>query len=170
LESHFEKRPSLWVEPIGDWGEGAVTLIEIPSKEEIHDNIVAFWRPHDPLRAKSEYSFNYRLYWGAGKPTSVPLAQFVKTRTGAGPDGTRRFILEAFGGPLHANDPNAFQARITADKGKIRNLVAQPNPVTGGWRISFELVTENQPVIEMRGQLMRQDKPVSEVWIYRWAP
>ncbi|HEX5508685.1 MAG TPA: glucan biosynthesis protein G, partial [Pseudolabrys sp.] len=45
LESHFEKRPSLWVEPIGDWGEGNAQLVEIPTKEEIHDNIVAFWRP-----------------------------------------------------------------------------------------------------------------------------
>src|SRR6185312_14095878 len=23
---HYERRPSLWVEPLGDWGEGAVTL------------------------------------------------------------------------------------------------------------------------------------------------
>src|SRR5262249_52761894 len=50
LESEFERRPSLWVEPIGDWGEGAVHLIEIPTKEEIHDNLVAFWRPKEPLK------------------------------------------------------------------------------------------------------------------------
>src|SRR6266542_1414282 len=37
LEAHYEKRPSLWIEPIGDWGSGGVFLVEIPSKEEIHD-------------------------------------------------------------------------------------------------------------------------------------
>jgi glucans biosynthesis protein len=48
LESKFETRPSLWAEPIGDWGEGAVQLVEIPTKEEIHDNIASFWRPKTP--------------------------------------------------------------------------------------------------------------------------
>ena len=28
LEARYDRRPSLWVEPIGDWGEGAVHLIE----------------------------------------------------------------------------------------------------------------------------------------------
>ena len=32
LESNFERRPSLWAEPIGDWGEGAVKLLEIPDQ------------------------------------------------------------------------------------------------------------------------------------------
>ena len=32
IESSFEKRPSLWFEPIGDWGEGSVQLIEIPDQ------------------------------------------------------------------------------------------------------------------------------------------
>src|SRR5438270_11164227 len=33
LEAHYELRPSLWIEPIGDWGEGAIRLIEIPTGE-----------------------------------------------------------------------------------------------------------------------------------------
>ena len=44
LESRYEKRPSLWIEPIGDWGQGVVELVEIPSDREVNDNIVAFWR------------------------------------------------------------------------------------------------------------------------------
>ena len=63
LEAHYENRPSLWVEPIGDWGEGVVELVEIPTNREVNDNIVAFWRPHDPLKAKGEYILNYRLHW-----------------------------------------------------------------------------------------------------------
>ncbi|WP_289508119.1 glucan biosynthesis protein, partial [Escherichia coli] len=35
---HYERRPSLWVEPLEGWGEGAVQLIEIPTDDEIHDN------------------------------------------------------------------------------------------------------------------------------------
>src|SRR3546814_17951215 len=33
----YEKRPSVWVEPVGEWGRGAVQLVEIPTDDEIHD-------------------------------------------------------------------------------------------------------------------------------------
>jgi glucans biosynthesis protein len=169
LESRFEKRPSLWVEPIGDWGNGAVQLVEIPTKEEIHDNIVAFWRPRNPLAAKREHTFTYRLHWGVGKADAPPLAQFIKTRVGAGTDGTRRFVIEAVGGILKDKDPNTLRGTVTVDKGEVRNLVVQPNPLTKGWRVSFELATNKQPVIELRAQLFSQDEAISEVWIYRWS-
>ena len=169
LESRFEKRPSLWVEPIGDWGAGAVQLVEIPTKEEIHDNIIAFWRPKEPLKAKGEYIFTYRLHWGYGHPDPRQLAQFVKTRTGTAPEGRRRFVLEATGAALSVADPKTLKATFTADKGEIRNLVLQPNPLTGGMRISFELDTKKEPLVELRGQFMHQDAPASEVWIYRWT-
>src|SRR4029077_14958794 len=56
FESHYERRPSLWVEPVGDWGKGAVTLVEIPSDSEINDNIVAYWAPQEPIAAGTEYA------------------------------------------------------------------------------------------------------------------
>ena len=169
LESHFEKRPCLWVEPIGDWGEGNVMLIEIPTKEEIHDNIVSFWRPKDMLKAKGEYNFTYRLHWCNGWTNPARLAEFAKTRIGAGPGGTRRFVLEVVGQALFSVDPKALQTTVTASKGAIKNLVLQPNPETGGMRISFELDTKNENLIELRGQLMAQNKPISETWLYRWT-
>src|SRR3546814_20607986 len=48
---NYDLRPSLWVEPLGSWGRGAVQLIEIPTDDEIHDNIVAFWVPQEPAQA-----------------------------------------------------------------------------------------------------------------------
>ncbi len=80
LESRYEKRPSLWVEPIGDWGQGAVELVEIPSDREVNDNMVVFWRPHDPLRAKGEYLLSYRLHWDWAAPGQVVRAQVMQTR------------------------------------------------------------------------------------------
>ncbi|HEY9548397.1 MAG TPA: glucan biosynthesis protein D, partial [Kiloniellaceae bacterium] len=50
---NYERRPSLWVEPLEPWGHGAVQLVEIPTDDEIHDNIVAFWVPRDPAEAGS---------------------------------------------------------------------------------------------------------------------
>ena len=48
LEANYERRPSAWIEPVGSWGNGTVRLVEIPSEEEIHDNIVAYWNPLEP--------------------------------------------------------------------------------------------------------------------------
>jgi len=169
LESRFEKRPSLWVEPIGDWGEGAVQLVEIPTKEEVHDNIVAYWRPKDPLKQKVEYSFTYRLHWGADKPAGAALARVVKTRIGSAPENGRLFVLDLVGGKLKDLKPDAARATVTADKGKIANLVLQPNPEVGGWRITFRLAPEKEQVVELRGQVLQGDEPLSEVWVYRWT-
>jgi glucans biosynthesis protein len=105
LEAHYERRPSLWVEPIGDWGEGAVRLVEIPTGREIHDNIAAFWRPAQPLRAKGEYGFTYRLHWTAASPPGDGLAQIVDTRSGSsGQEKNRLFVLEA-AGDKRSNSP-----------------------------------------------------------------
>src|SRR5690606_39304714 len=43
--AHYHVRPSLWVEPRGEWGKGAIQLMEIPTENETHDNIVAYWLP-----------------------------------------------------------------------------------------------------------------------------
>ena len=49
LDARFERRPTAWVEPKGALGPGYVELVEIPAEEQIHDNIVAYWKPAKPL-------------------------------------------------------------------------------------------------------------------------
>lgn len=170
IESRFETRPSAWIEPIGNSGEGAIHLVEIPTKEEIHDNIVAFWRPNERMRAKSEGIFTYRIHWGMGKFGSSPLAEFTSTRIGGGPNNTRRFVLDLAGEALKALDPVSVRSAVSTDKGEVRNIVAQPNPATGGWRLSFEFDSKKAPLAELRAQLLKGEDAISEVWLYRWTP
>jgi len=54
-ESFFYLRPSYWIEPLGDWGKGGVELVEIPTDEEIHDNIAAYWVPEAPVQPKRRF-------------------------------------------------------------------------------------------------------------------
>ena len=169
LESRFERRPSLWMEPIGDWGEGAVMLFEIPTKEEIHDNIAAFWRPKAALPAKTEHNFTYRLHWGPDTPKADALARFVRTGIGARGDDAKLFVLELRGDKLKGIDPATIKGVVTADKSQISNVVTEPNPETGGWRLSFQAAVSKDP-IELRATLNQNDSPISEVWTYRWAP
>ena len=176
VEAHYENRPSLWVEPIGDWGEGQVRLLEIPTRDETHDNIVAFWRPKAKLPAQSEISYTCRLHWSDLPPVATTLARVTATRTGAGSTaGTRLFVLDAAGDALRALPPDAPpRLAVSADKGKILHPVAHALPAPDGqpsatWRISFELAPGDADLVELRAQLLNGDAPVSETWLYRWT-
>jgi glucans biosynthesis protein len=171
LEARYERRPSLWVEPIGDWGDGQVQLIEIPTKDEVHDNIVAFWRPKQVLQAKSEVNYTCRLHWSDVPPVQTALARFVATRSGVGQaQGSRVFVLDVAGEVLKSL-PSEAQPRfvVEADKGKVQNPVAQAAPELGGWRLSFELLPEQAEIVELRARLLNGDTPLTETWLYRWT-
>jgi glucans biosynthesis protein len=170
IESSFEHRPSLWAEPIGDWGEGSVQLIEIPTNEEIHDNIAAFWHPKAVLQAKGEYTYTYRLHWGGDAPKPASLARFSRTGVGAKGEDARIFVLDITGDKLKSADPKRVRGAVTADKSKVQNIVTQPNPAIGGWRLSFEVGIKEKVPLEIRATLMQDNDALSEVWVYRWTP
>jgi glucans biosynthesis protein len=172
LESRYEKRPSLWVEPIGDWGQGVVELVEIPSDREVNDNVVGFWRPHDPLRAKGEYLLNYRLHWCWAAPGETKLAQVMQTRCGLSWNQKhRQFVIDFVGDAvkaLKAQSPPTLD--VGCDKGNIVSATTEPNPDISGWRVSIELDAQNNKVVELHARLMDGDAPLTETWIYRWTP
>jgi glucans biosynthesis protein len=89
---------------------------------------------------------------------------------GAGGDNTRRFALDLTGNTLKGLDAATVRADVSTNKGEVRNVVAHPNPETGGWRLSFDLDPKKETVVELRAQLNQGDKPLSEVWVYRWTP
>ena len=168
----YEKRPSLWIEPIGDWGQGVVELVEIPSPNEVNDNIVAFWRPKDKLAAKAEYNFTYRMHWGWDCPWPTKLGRIVDTRIGASDDHQGlEIVLDIVGDLVKDVPPDAkMHAQITASQGSIQGVVVEPNPALGGWRIMFTLLVGSAKLIELNGVLMNDQTPVSETWLYRWTP
>ncbi|WP_345799525.1 glucan biosynthesis protein [Marinobacter goseongensis] len=76
-------RPRAWVEPQASWGAGSVLLVEIPTRDETFDNIVAFWKPEQPLEPGQEYLYAYTLTWRAEPPNRpTDLAIVRATRTG----------------------------------------------------------------------------------------
>lgn len=169
LVAHYERRPSLWVEPVGDWGPGAVMLVEIPTNEEINDNIVAFWRPEKPLKAGQEFSFDYILHWCASAPAEGAVAPVTASRTGARVfEEGRIFSIDFAPHPALGDDPERIQTRIAASAGQISAQLVQVNPATGGMRLDFTLKGD-APVVELRAELLRGGQRASEVWLNRWT-
>ena len=173
LEAGYERRPSAWVEPREAWGQGAVELFEIPSEEEIHDNIVAYWKPAQPLVAGKAHTFNYRLSWPDDVPRSWPGAYVNATRTGliAGPQrkaGVVQFVVD-FKGFIPPSAAELPFARVEASAGATSAPVVQVNPAIDGLRVSFSLDPKGAATSELRLVLQANDNPVSETWLYRWT-
>ena len=169
LSSMFHRRPSAWVEPIGSWGKGHVMLIEIPTTEEIHDNIVAYWRPAAPMPAGSELSLTYRLNWGWDVPDLDGLMKVVRTLSGAEGDERRRFVIDfaAEGGSnIRAS---AVQVSTSANPGSIDNVTISENPEIGGLRLRFDLDPDGSDQVELRVDLRSGERQIAETWVYRWS-
>ena len=174
LEAQYEKRPSLWVEPLGDWGKGAVVLTEIPTESEIHDNIVAFWKPAQVIAAHKAYSFAYRLSWGTGPDTKRGEVMVSSTRQGRADlverTPRRRFVIDykipRGGDELPGDMPTAD---LSASAGKINHVVVRRNPATDGYRVSFILDPEGADLSELRVKLNFTDNRPVETWVYRWT-
>ena len=177
---HYERRPSLWVEPLEDWGEGSVQLIELPTDDEIHDNIVAMWVPHQGARAGAALSARYRLHWSADEPFATPLARCVDTRRGRGgqpgrarPAGVEKFMVEFLGGPL-AQLPFGVrpEAVLSSPSGTFSYVFTEavPDDVPGHWRAQFDFTAASRDVVDLRLFLRAGGRTLSETWLYQYDP
>jgi glucans biosynthesis protein len=168
FEAQYERRPSAWVEPQGDWGPGTVELVEIPSGRETNDNIVAFWRTAQPLTSGHSTHFAYRIVWCAEPPLPESLGKTIATRSGASLDGKRRVFLLDFVGAGEKVD--GLRLDVSSSAGRISNAAVMSNSALHGLRASFELDPRDADLVELRLRIMRGDRPVTETWLYRWTP
>jgi glucans biosynthesis protein len=169
-DQHWEARPSLWIEPIGDWGQGALQLIEIPSESEVNDNIIAYWRPKQPLAAGSETMLAYRQFWCWTPPEQPPLATAILSSSGRGSGAKRRRFLVAFAGDILA-DPQLgeVKADLTLGPGTLASTRLFRTRDKKGCRVLFEVDPGSETYSELRLLLTADGKPVSETWLYRWT-
>ena len=175
LEAHYHSRPSLWVEPQGDWGKGSVQLIEIPSTAERYDNIAAFWTPEKPVEAGQQLEYSYRLSFFLDAPNLSPGGRTLASRVGAGGAGDldsarRRFVID-FGGEnlVKVADDAPVEGVVSGSTGQIQNVVVHKNPYTNGWRLSFELLPQGNDPSELRGFLKLGNDVLTETWSYQWT-
>lgn len=169
LEAHYERRPTVWVEPRGGWGEGFIELIEIPVDVEIHDNIVAFWKPAKELEAGSAHEFAYKLYWGETVPAAWSGAWVSATRVGMAKEAGQALFVIDFQGPAVKDLRDLPVCELTNSAGATSNVVVQRNSETSGIRVSFEMNPDGAELVELRCALKVGEQLISESWLYRWT-
>tara|TARA_R100001440_G_scaffold47446_5_gene67386 strand:- start:63200 stop:64759 length:1560 start_codon:yes stop_codon:yes gene_type:complete len=179
LEARYDKRPSAWVEAKGDWGKGQVVLVEIPTRSEVNDNIVAFWRPEGPIKAGAQMGLDYSLTFGdetvAGQETAHAVRTFVGDgdRVGGGDvDGAYRLIVDFTGGELDdLTEKNAVVSKVTGGKGvEVLEHFVVRNPEENTWRLSMLVKPASNQVMSLRAFLSLDNKPLTETWSYELPP
>jgi glucans biosynthesis protein len=79
LQMKYNVRPSAWVTPHGDWGKGAVQLIQRPSNDFNTDNVVLLWHPQEAVKAGDHLDLNYTIDFYMNDATRPPLAYCRQT-------------------------------------------------------------------------------------------
>lgn len=171
-DQHWERRPSLWIEPLGDWGDGAMQLVEIPSESENNENIVAYWRPKSPLVGGAQANFAYRQFWCWEPPSRPPLAVAVQSRSGKVPSAKLRRFVVVFSGEVLADPQKAahLSAALTTSPGSATNVRTFVDTQAKTCRVVFDVDPAGQNYCEIRLVLRADEQPISETWLYRWTP
>lgn len=176
----YDRRPCLWVEPIEPFGRGTVQLLEIPTDDEIHDNIGAFWVPEAPARAGNAYSLHYRLHWLNTEPYPAEnIAQTVATRIGRGgtpgqprPANVYHFGVEFDRPPVMQKIPYGVfpEVVVTTTAGTISRVFSEPVPNGNIWRANFDIAILPEEVADLRMYMALDGVPLTETWIYQFTP
>lgn len=169
----YDRRPSAWVEPVGVWGVGSVQLVEIPTRSETQDNIVAFWTPARPVARGDSMAVRYRLHWSAGEPIPAGVAQAMATWTGAGgrpgsppSPGVTKYVVDFEGGRLAGLDRRSGVVPVvSASLGQPMDAVAYPVVGTHRWRLMFDIASPAGRELDLRAYLRLGEDALTETWI-----
>ena len=176
-EARYERRPAAWVRPLSDWGPGRVELLQLPTPDETHDNVVAYWVPARLPAPGEPLDLSYEIAWQGDAQAQPPGSRVVQSRRGMGYTrltpleraGQVQYVLDFEGPALAALGAEAkVLAVVSTDaNGRVLEQNAYPHPAGQRWRLTVRVqrLDPSRPV-EVRA-FLRQDNdgPVlSETW------
>ncbi|MBQ4834480.1 glucan biosynthesis protein G [Pseudoalteromonas sp. MMG010] len=179
-EAHYHARPSLWIEPQGEWGNGRVELVEIPTDTETNDNIVSYWVPEKQLKAGDSLKLSYKMSTFNAFLAQHQKARVLRTRIGSAalpgednppPESHRQFTVDFSGADINSLSKMLdLNADIQLSTGEVRDITVQKLPNNLGWRVAFKIAPQDDQPVDMRLSLKLRNKEISEVWSYVWYP
>jgi glucans biosynthesis protein len=175
-EARYEARPSVWIQPIGDWGPGRVELMQFYTADETNDNTVAYWVPERVPQPGQPLDIAWRMHWEGGVERA-PGAHVVQSRKGRGfaelAPGESQYVVDFAGGALSSlSDEDPVQAVVSATgAARIQETNAYRHPVTRGWRMTVRVLrTDMAKPVELRAFLKLGTEVLSETWSYAISP
>lgn len=170
LEAYYHMRPSVWVEPLEDWGEGTIQLLRLHTESDTTDNIVAYWKSNAGMKFTH---LHYRLSWRSDEPPQHTLGKVISTRaTNRAVDaiprhqGRIRFIVDFAGLPTNLPKPPIADVTVNG-KAEVKPAAVQANPFSKGWRVIAQLYPDNcNEPLTLNIRLTNGSNPLSETWSY----
>ncbi|HLW92990.1 MAG TPA: glucan biosynthesis protein, partial [Roseiarcus sp.] len=179
IDLAYELRPSYWIEPRENWGDGRIELVELPTTDESNDNIVASWVPKDPIQAGHTVTYGYRITSLMNDARLTPGGRAINTyrthpRALGSPEplapGSTRFIIDFSGGELgyFAADPALVEVVPSASSGKITRSFLTPNPHIRGFRAGIDVQIDPGQSSDLRAFLKSGNRALTETWTFPW--
>lgn len=168
-EAHYDKRPSLWVTPMSDWGPGHVELLELPAKHEGMDNIGAYWVPDEMPKGGDYRRFTYRVAFGPDPEEPAPLARVVDSHVGKLADGASLVGITFQGvadGTSGFGLAEAARPVVECDAGVVDGVELLPAG-TDGCVLAFRYTPAPEGAASLQAYLTNGAERMSEVWSYR---
>ncbi len=177
IRAIYHRRPSLWVEPIGDWNDGSIILWQIPTVDEYHDNVVAYWMPKNPPKGGEKHTIRYRLTSTAQDPPGVSTEGQVKATYIMSSYGRKDEYIVMVDFAWNGDTPAPFAegqvpgVDITVDNAKVLSHSVDPNPDGKSWRLytDVKFPSENMNAV-LRYRLKGPKGWNSEEWTYTFVP
>jgi glucans biosynthesis protein len=176
LETNAERRPSAWVESHGSWGKGRIEVVEIPTNDELNDNVIAYWVPDQKARPGEPIALGYTVRWFGHSAVRPPGGHVLAVRRDRGTiDGAQRFVVDFVGKDLEAIPADqVVRAVVTVAGGDVAGEILDQhvvkNPYTGGWRLTFQVRSKQRTPLELRAYLDQGNTVLSETWSYALHP
>ncbi len=116
------------------------------------------------------------MSWYGDDPTRPPGGRVVATRREPGSiEGTYRFVIDFAGKKLDAFPADTvLRGFVTVaggdEAGELLDQHVIKNPVTGGWRLSFQVRPKTDKPLELRAFLDKGGSALTETWTYGVLP
>ncbi|MGE0626399.1 MAG: glucan biosynthesis protein [Hyphomicrobiaceae bacterium] len=179
IELMYEQRPSYWIEPKGNWGDGVIELVELATKDETADNIVCAFLPKAKVEPGEPFTYGYKMHSLESGLELHNLGHALNTFSApAGALGsgerssqlTRRLMIDFVGGEMgyYMNDTRLVQLDTTAAGAKVLRSFVVGNPAARGIRVMVDVEFEPDKVGVIRAALKSNGRTLTETWTYAW--
>jgi periplasmic glucans biosynthesis protein len=173
-ETNYHRRPSAVVRLEQGFETGRILLVQLPTKNEFMDNIVAFWSLPGAVDGGTKLDLKYRLSFGGPTIAQTKLGQVVNTFVGrdvidaSSMAGQYRFVVDFRGAGLDQLKADApLVAAISAHEGTaILEHQLKRVDATGFWRLSILARATADNPLALRASLNMNGRQVTEVWSY----
>jgi glucans biosynthesis protein len=121
-------------------------------------------------------AFAYRLGWYRDDPRRPPGGRAVWTRRDRGThEDSVRFVVDFEGKGLRAIPEDAAVRGVVTvgrneDPAELIEQQVLKNPLTGGWRLVFQVRPKGDAPVELRAFLQRGKDALTETWSYVLEP